>query len=560
MPQYALGVDYGTNSVRALVVDIATGEELGTGIWPYATGEQGVWLDPKDPHLARQHPLDYANGFYEAVSMALEASGVNPADIIGIGVDTTGSTPIPVNAQGIPLALLPEWQGNLNAMAWLWKDHTGHAEAAEITALAKERREPYLDKCGGAYSSEWFWAKILRCKRVDPAVFEAAYSWVEAQDMIPAWLCGLPDADSIPRGICAAGHKAMFHEDWGGLPSVEFLEELEPGLGTLRARLYAKTQSAGDLAGRLDAEIAARCGLRAGTPVSIGAFDAHLGAIGSGVKPGTLVKIMGTSTCDIMVGEPPEALILGVCGVVPGSVIPGMIGIEAGQSAVGDLFNWWVNLVAPDEAISPHLAPPGERRSGGAGSSRHEHLATEAAKLRAGQSGLIALDWNNGNRTILVDPLLSGLIVGQTLHTSPAEIYRALIEATAFGALTIIRRIEESGVPIQEVVVCGGIAEKSSLTMQIYADVLNRPIKISASAQTCALGAAIAGAVASGGHPDILTAQSAMVTTPIRTFVPSPEAVKTYEQLYKIYSQLHDAFGIGDMASVMKNLVRLRTA
>ncbi|MEQ1933403.1 MAG: ribulokinase, partial [Fimbriimonadaceae bacterium] len=363
----------------------------------------------------------------------------------------------------------------------------------------------------------------------------------EAQDMIPAWLCGLPDADSIPRGICAAGHKAMFHDDWGGLPSFEFLETLEPGLGALRSRLYSSSKPIGEVVGGLDEEIAAKCGLAAGTPVSVGAFDAHLGAVGSGVKPGTLVKIMGTSTCDIMVGEPPEPTIVGVCGLVPGSVIPGMIGIEAGQSAVGDLFNWWVNMFPLPE-----------------GEGNHERFSAEAAKLKPGQSGLIALDWNNGNRTILVDPLLSGLILGQTLHTTPAEIYRALIEATAFGALTIIRRIEESNVVINEVIVCGGIAEKSPLTMQIYADVLNRPIRVSASAQTCALGAAIAGAVAGGGHADILSAQRAMVAPPKLTYKPDSESVRVYAALYEIYCQLHDAFGIEGMKNVMKDLLRLR--
>lgn len=542
MPRFALGVDYGTNSVRALIVNIDSGEEAGTGVWNYATGEAGVWLDAGDPHLARQHPRDYADGFLASVSQALSQSEVDPSDIIGIGVDTTGSTPMPVNVQGIPLAVLPMFDGNLNAMAWLWKDHTAHAEAAEITALARERNEPYLEKCGGTYSSEWFWSKILHCKRVDPAVFEAAYSWVEAQDMIPAWLCGLPDADAIPRGICAAGHKAMYHESWGGLPSFDFLEELEPGLGALRSRLFSSAKSVGEVVGGLDASIAAQCGLPAGTPVSVGAFDAHLGAVGGGVKPGTLVKIMGTSTCDIMVGAPPEPLIEGVCGVVPGSVVPGMIGIEAGQSAVGDLFNWWVNMLPFPQQDT------------------HDKLSTEAGKLKPGESGLVALDWNNGNRTVLVDPLLTGLILGQTLHTTAAEIYRTLIEATAFGALTIIRRIEESGVEINAVVVCGGIAEKSPLAMQIYADVLNRPISLSASAQTCALGAAIAGAVAGGGHPDLLSAQMAMVAASKRNFVPNPASTHIYAQLYELYRQLHDAFGTESMVNVMKDLIRLRAA
>jgi L-ribulokinase len=537
--KYTIGVDYGTNSVRALIVDISNGEEVGTGVWNYETGEAGIHLDPNDVHLARQNPADYQKGFYESVRLALDdANEIDKSQIIGIGVDTTGSTPLPIDADGIALALKPEFTGNLHAMAWLWKDHTGYAEAAEITERAANF--PYLAKCGGTYSSEWFWSKILRCKRVAPDVFAAADSWVELQDYVPAWLVGKSKPADIPRGICAAGHKAMYHEDWGGLPSEEFLTTLDPALADLRSRLFSKTYTSDQSAGTLQKEHAEKLGLPEGITVAVGAFDAHLGAVGSGVRPGTIVKIMGTSTCDIMIGDAFTPDIKGVCGIVPGSVVPGFMGIEAGQSAVGDLFNWLVNHFGSD----------------------HATLNEESLNLKPGESGLVALDWNNGNRTILVDPLLTGLIMGQTLHTTRAEVYRALIEATAYGSRKIIERIEEGGVAVTEVVVCGGIGEKSPLTMQIYADILNRPIKTSRSAQTCALGSAIAASVAAGAHDDMLTAVQAMTGTKDRVYLPSVESNKTYEDLYKIYTLLHDSFGVkgtqNDLSQVMKQLIQIQ--
>ena len=541
--KYALGVDYGTNSVRALIVDISNGDEIGTSVWNYETGNAGVHEDPKDVHLARQNPADYQKGFIESVKDAIadakKTNGFDVNQIIGIGVDTTGSTPIPVDKDGIALALKPEFKGNLHAMAWLWKDHTGYAEAAEITEKAKAF--PYLEKCGGTYSSEWFWSKILRCKRVAPDVFNAAHSWVEMQDYIPGWLVGEPNPTEIPRGICAAGHKAMYHTDWGGLPSKEFLTLLDPDLAALRDRLYDKTFTADQVAGKLLDEHAKATGLPAGLPVSVGAFDAHLGAVGSGIREGTIVKIMGTSTCDIMIGGSDTPDIPGVCGTVPGSVVPGFMGIEAGQSAVGDLFNWCVEQL---------------------GSGTHGDLSNEAEKLQPGESGLLALDWNNGNRTILVDPQLTGLIVGQTLHTTAGEIYRTLIEATAFGSRKIIEQIEKYGVPVKEVVVCGGIGEKSPLAMQIYADILGRSIKISRSAQTCALGSAIVASVAAGGHKDVLEAVHAMTGYKDKIYNPEAKAVKVYDRLYELYSALHDAFGVAgtksDLSRVMKDLLEIR--
>lgn len=552
--QYTIGVDYGTNSVRALIVDVSNGAEIASAVFDYPSGEQGILLDAKDPHLARQNPADYIEGFYASVVSAIEQAAVGseftPESVIGIGVDTTGSTPIPVDRDGLPLSMNPEFEDDLAAYAWLWKDHTSASEAAEITTRASEGDEAYLDKCGGVYSSEWFWAKILHCKRTSPRVFEAAYGWVELADFVPGFITGNLDPANIPRGICAAGHKAMFHRDWGGLPNAPFLNQLDAGLAKVAEHYRADTSTCDETVGGLTVAVAKRVGLPSGIPVAVGAFDAHMGAVGAGVKPGTLVKIMGTSTCDITVWplDQPLADIPGVCGIVPGSVLPGMYGLEAGQSAVGDIFNWFVRQLVPGN----HSAT----------GDPHVSLTREAEKLRPGESGLLALDWNNGNRTVLVDPLLSGLVVGQTLHTTAAEMYRALVEATAFGALTIINRFESYGVKIEEVVNCGGIAEKNPMVMQIYADVCNRPMKISRSAQTCALGAAIFGSVVGGAHPTVAAAQQKMTGTKETVFYPRESAVKVYAELYRLYEQLHDAFGTsnstGGIDNVMKDLIAIR--
>ena len=551
--QFSIGVDYGTNSVRALIVDIADGREVAAHVFDYPSGEAGILLDPKDPHTARQNPADYIEGFYRsvgcAVRTALSDPTFRPDRVVGIGVDTTGSTPIPVDRSGRPLALLPEFSKELAAHAWLWRDHTSHAEAAEITAKAKKVREKYLSKCGGTYSSEWYWSKILHCKRSAPKVHAAAYSWVELADFVPAFITGNHDPDTLPRGICAAGHKAMFHEAWGGLPSAKFLAGLDPALAVLRQHYAAHAMTSDQKAGTLAAEVAARVGLPAGIAVAVGAFDAHMGAVGAGIKAGTLVKIIGTSTCDVMAAplDSPLPDIPGLCGIVPGSALPGMYGLEAGQSAVGDIFNWFAKSLAP-----ARYSAQGDTQVA---------LSREAEKLQPGASGLVALDWNNGNRTILVDPLLTGLLVGQTLHTTAAEVYRTLIEATAFGALTIINRFEEYGVQVKEVVNCGGIAEKSPLVMQIYADVCNRPMKISRSAQTCALGAAIFGAVAGGAYASVEAAQKKM-TGVKKVYKPAKAATAVYAELYRIYRTLHDAFGTSNgktpLCGVMKDLIAIR--
>ncbi len=554
---YSLGLDFGTNSVRALIVDTSTGEEISTAVVNYPSGEAGILLDPKDPNLARQNPADYVEAMVKVVKRALNQArkarkGFLPEQIIGLGLDTTGSTPMPVDKNGLPLAFHEEFKTNLNAQAWLWKDHTSFAEAQEITELAAREHPEYLSKCGGVYSSEWFFSKILHCLRVDPKVFEAAYTWVECVDFIPGLITGTLSPAKLKRSRCAAGHKAMFNEAWGGLPAKDFLSRLDPKLGELRDRLYDKTYTSDQVAGYLSQSWARALGLKAGIPVAVGAFDAHLGAVGAGVAPGKFVKIIGTSTCDICVwpNDQPLPDIPGLCGIVDGSVLPGYFGLEAGQSAVGDIFNWFVNYIKP----------------GGAKKGSHEELTRKAAALLPGESGLLALDWNNGNRTILVDQRLTGLLIGLTLHTKPEEIYLALIEGTAFGALTIIKRFQEYGIEINEVINCGGIAEKNPLVMQIYADVFGLEMKVARSSQTCALGAAMAGAVvagkAAGGHDIFEKAQAAMCGVKPKTFKPRPEYHQVYQELYRLYRELHDAYGTrnwqGNLYHVMKDLLQIR--
>ena len=549
MAQYSIGLDYGTNSVRALLVNLTTSSEAQSAVFNYPSGNAGIITDPTNPLAARQNPQDYIDGALYVIKSVLTAESANlefsPSDVKAVGVDTTGSTPIPLNASGVPLSLTPEFFGNIDAQAVLWKDHTGHAEAAEITALAAKIRPHYLAKCGGTYSSEWYWAKVLYSIRNHPDVAGAATTWAEHADWMPAVLSGTTSPEKLRRGICAAGHKGLYHTDWGGWPDDEFLALLDPGLVTVAHSLPKETYTVGDEAGVLSQEWAKLTGLSAGIPVSIGAFDAHLGAVGAGIQPGALVKIIGTSTCDIMVTplDQPLGDIPGLCGIVPGSVLPGCYGLEAGQSAVGDIFNWFVNSVKP----------------AGLG---HEGLTESAQALRPGESGLLALDWHNGNRTILVDQRLTGLVLGLTLYTTPGELYRAWIEATAFGARVIADRLEESGQKIERVINCGGIAAKNPMVMQIYADILKRPIQISSSSQTCALGSAMAGAVAAGLYPSFTEATEALSHLNPIVFTPNETASAVYDKLFTLYKQLHDAFGTsayaGSLENVMKDLLQIR--
>jgi L-ribulokinase len=550
---FTVGLDYGTQSVRALVVDVETGKEVGTGVFSYPSGREGIFVDPERPNLARQAPRDYLDGLEASVGAALADAQSHdefrPEAVGGLGVDTTGSTPIPVDETGVPLSFHEQFEDHLAAKAWLWKDHTGHAEADEITETAEALRPEYLAKCGGTYSSEWYWSKLLHCRRVAPEVFKAAHTWVEHADWMPAVLTGTDHPDELKRGICAAGHKAMYNDDWGGYPDEEFLAELDEGLAEVRRTLPDEAYNASEAAGTLTEEWAGRLGLPAGIPVAVGAFDAHLGAVGAGIEPGTLVKIIGTSTCDLMLAPMDRDLpdIPGLCGIVPESVLPSHYGLEAGQSAVGDIFNWFVDVVKPD----------------GMG---HDELTERAADLKPGTSGLIALDWHNGNRTVLVDQRLTGGIIGQTLHTTPAEMYRAYVEATAFGARVIMERFEEYDVNVDRIVNCGGISVKNRMVMQIYADVLGRPQHVSRSAQTPALGSAIAGSVVAGpedgGHATFDEGIAAMTGTKETVFEPIPEHQDIYDRLYRLYRRLHDAFGVegseDDLRDVMKTLLDIR--
>ena len=548
---YTIGIDYGTNSVRAIVVRTSDGAELGTAIFDYPSGNQGVILDPKDHNLARQSPADYLQGLKESVAQALKNaensdSAFSRSLIAGLGVDSTGSSPIPVDEQNQPLSLSPSFKDHPAAQCWLWKDHTSVSEAEQITQLANEHRPHYLAKIGGIYSSEWFWAKIWHCLNTAPDVFEAAYSWVELCDFIPSVLAGVEDPKKVMRGVCAAGHKALYAEDWDGLPDSEFLSLLDPALADLRERLYQSAHDASATAGHLCSAYAREWNLPEDIPIAIGQFDVHYGAIGCGVEQGSLIKVIGTSTCDcgIVSAKDEVADIPGICGIVKGSILPSYYGLEAGQSAVGDLFKWWVEVVCEGQE------------------SLHAELTEEAAQLAPGQSGLLALDWNNGNRTILVDQRLTGALLGQTLYTTRAEIYRTLIEATAFGARAIIERLQEHQVPIQRIICSGGIAEKNPFLMQIYADVTGCEMRISSSTQSCALGAAIAASVISGIHPDFKSAQNAMTGLQKTNYQPNPDSQKIYQKLYQLYRQLHDSLGgqntSADLGNIMKDLLALK--
>ncbi len=553
--KYALGLDYGTNSCRCLLVNLTTGKEIASSVFSYPSGEQGILLDKRDPHVARQNPNDYIEALEVSIPDTLKQAKAIDSDfdaknIIGLGVDTTGSTIIPVNKKGEPLALLPEFKDNLNAHTWLWKDHSSYEEAEHITSKAKTMRPQYLEACGGAYSSEWFWSKILHLKHIDMDVYNASFSFVEHCDFIPALLTANTDPLSLPRGVCAAAHKAMYSSKWGGLPDAEFLNAVEPGLAELRDRLYENALPAGVSAGMLSEEWAKKLGLTTNVSVSVGAFDAHLGAVGSGVNEGTLVKIIGTSCCDLMVApmSKGEYNVPGVCGVAEESVIAGFWGIEAGQSAVGDIFNWFVSQMVPE-------------KYGSSAGEKFSNLEKQASQLKPGESGLMALDWNNGNRSLLTDTQLSGLLLGQTLHTQAHEVYRTLIEATAFGALAIVNQLENCGVEVKEIVTCGGIPEKSPMLMQIYADVMGRPLKIAKSAQTCALGAAIMGAYSAGDY-SLDDLQASLCHMKEDVYTPIPENHQMYQELFSIYMKLHDSFGTKkpsiSLYSVMKDLISIR--
>ncbi|HDZ06717.1 hypothetical protein LCGC14_0292890 [marine sediment metagenome] len=547
-----LGIDFGSTAVRILSMELKSGKVLNTTDQAYEEGEHGIFLSPENNLVARQKPSDYIRSMKKALKKTMlqnKVLGLEMSSVSGIGVDATGSTPLPITREMCPLSDLDEFKDNLNAYAWMWKDHSSHTEAEFITETIAKNRPRYLEKIGGTYSSEWFWAKILHCKNIDEKVFDAAYTWIELSDFIPAMLTGCDDALTVKRNICAAGHKGLYNEEWGGFPDKQFIEEVDFSLLRILQTLPAQTLSIANTSGTLSKKWAEEFDMTEGIPVGMGILDAHAGAIGSGIKNGSLVKIIGTSTCDLVLADlnSTKSNIKGVASVAEESVLPSYYGIEAGQSAVGDILDWFVKVILNNK-------------------KSHSELTLEAEKLKAGSSGLIALDWNNGNRSILSDPMLSGLVIGQSLQTKNFEIYRALIESTAFGARTIIEDMERQGVVINEVVNCGGITHKNSLFMQIYADVINKPMKIAASNETVALGAAIIGAHAAYIAEDAPISFNALQDKSCKVlkkvYTPITKNVQTYNEIYNLYKKLHDAFGIEgtniEMFGIMKNLIQIK--
>jgi len=539
--KYVIGMDFGTDSVRSVIVDILSGEEISSQISYFRRWAEGKYCSP-DKNQFRQHPLDHIKSLEESVVGALKKASPDTADnIIGIGVDTTGSTPAPIDKDGTVLALKEGFTDNPNAMFIMWKDHTAVEEAELINKVARSwGGEDYTKYEGGVYSSEWFWSKILHILIEDNKVREAAFSWVEHADWIPAVLTGNMDPLKLKRSRCAAGHKAMWHASWGGLPPEEFLSKVSPLLSGLRDRLYNETYTSDNAAGKLTAEWAARLGLKEGIPVSVGAYDAHMGAVGAGISPGTFVKIIGTSCCDIAVSpknEIGEKLVAGICGQVDGSVIPGMIGLEAGQSAYGDVYAWFRDLLSwpLENLLSSAL---NKKEIDKAVDLIIPRLTEAASRINPGESSLVVLDWLNGRRTPYADQKLKGAILGVTLGTDAPKLFRALVEATAFGAKAIIERFNQENIAINQVVAIGGIPKKSPLVMQILSDVLDMPVKVAKSEQAVALGAAMFGAVVTGIYKSVEEAQKNMGSGFETTYYPDKKKAFIYNTLYAKYKKL----------------------
>ncbi len=545
--RYVIGLDYGTDSVRSVVVDTGNGEITGTAVFEYPRWHKGLYCDPSANRF-RQHPLDYIEGMEKSVKEAIRVLSREIVDnIVGISIDTTGSTPVAVDREGTPLSMKPEFADDPDAMFVLWKDHTSVKEAAEINNLARSWGGIDFTKYeGGVYSSEWFWAKILHVMRNNEKVRKNAFSWVEHCDWIPALLTGNTDPLKLKRSRCAAGHKAMWHKEFNGLPDEQFLVLLDPLISGLRDKLFRETYTCDAVAGNLSEEWAQKLGLSTNVKVGTGAFDAHLGAVGGEITSYQLIKVMGTSTCDMLVAplsEVGDKLVAGICGQVDGSIIPGMIGLEAGQSAFGDVYAWFgKTLMWPVTEIISELNwlddQTKERIRKETGERIIVELSRQAESIEDEESSLNALDWLNGRRTPYANQELKGAIAGLSLGSDAPRIFKSLVEATAFGSRMINDRFISEGIRIDSVIAVGGVAKKNPFVMQIVADVLNMPIRVAKSDQTCALGSAMAASVVAGVHKDIATAQKVMGGGFEKEYRPDPVKAEKYDKLYLKYKKL----------------------
>lgn len=529
--KYVIGIDYGSDSARAVIVNAANGDEVASSVKHYPRWKEGKYCNPVINQY-RQHPLDYTEVMEFIIKDAIAKSPAGTAEnIVGLSFDTTGSTPVLVDKNGTPLALLPEFAENPNAMFVLWKDHTAIREAAEINKLAKEWKVDFTKYEGGIYSSEWVWSKMLHLLREDKAVRDAAYSWVEHCDWMTAILTGKTKSEEVIRSRCAAGHKAMWHTDWNGLPSEEFLTTLDPLLKGYRDRLFTETYTSDKAVGTLTPEWAKRLGLSTNVVVGVSAFDCHMGAVGGEITPNILARAIGTSTCDILVTDYKNfegKLAAGICGQVDGSVVPGCIGFEAGQSGFGDIYAWFKNVCAwPIEQFLPERTDIIDMII--------PKLSEEAAKIPVEESTILALDWMNGRRTPDANQEVKGALAGLTLGSSAPRIFRALVEATAYGSRAIAERFRREGVEINGCIGLGGVARKSPFVMQTMADVMNMPIKVAATDQTCAFGAAMFAAVVAGVYNKVEDAQKAMGKGFEKEYVPNPANAAQYDELYKKY-------------------------